>query len=146
MWESRKYRMKKRAKKAIANGCHSSLAVWAESGLKPEGCRPYSLDGRITLGSCMTAEFSSHNHTEPPLASQICHQTTLDVALSIEKFCCHQRSVRGDRNDGVRVHVCWKRLKICAGFTHPQTCLEVHLSLCTQKRGLEEQREGEGKS
>lgn len=120
MWESRKYRMKKTAKKAIANGCHSSLAVWAESGLKPEGCRPYSLDGRITLGSCMTAEFSSHNHTEPPLASQICHQTTLDVAFSIEKFCCHQRSVRGDRNEGVCVCACvLRKVKNMCRFSAP---------------------------
>lgn len=114
MRASRKYRTKKTAKKAIANGCRSPLAVWAESGLKPGGCRPYSLDGRITLGSCMTAEFSSHSHTEPPLASQICHQTTLDVALPIEKFCCHQRSVKGDRKECACVERGWKCVHVYA--------------------------------
>ncbi len=88
---------KDRRKTDIARNCHSSLAVWAGSGLKPGGCRPCSLEGRITLGSCMTADFSSHSHTEPPLASQICHQTPSEVALQIEKVCCHQRSIRGDR-------------------------------------------------
>lgn len=60
--------MKKTAEEAAANGCRFPLAVWVQRGLKPGGCKQYSLDGRITLGSCMTTDFSSHNHAEAPLA------------------------------------------------------------------------------
>lgn len=81
-------RMKKTAGELIASGCRLPLAVWVQHGLKPGGCRQYSLDREgITLGSCLTADFSSHNHTEPPLASQICHQNTPNVALPIAEGC-----------------------------------------------------------
>lgn len=81
------HRMKKTAEEAAANGCRFPLAVWVQRGLKPGGCRQYSLDGRITLGSCMTTDFSSHNHAEATLAPQICHRNTSNVAHPIEKVC-----------------------------------------------------------
>lgn len=84
--------MKKTAEEAAANGCRFPLAVWVQRGLKPGGCRQYSLDGRITLGSCMTTDFSSHNHAEAPLAPQICHRNTSNVARPIEKVCLVVRS------------------------------------------------------
>lgn len=37
-------KMKKTAEEPIANGCLFPLAVWVQRGLKPGGCRQYSLD------------------------------------------------------------------------------------------------------
>lgn len=64
--------------------------------MEPEGCRPCSLEARITVGSYMTVDFSSHSHTEPLLSSQICHQTPSEVVVQIEKVCCHRKSIMGE--------------------------------------------------